>query len=160
MELRWGGECSGWKRCGDDGGSIRGVTSNSGGTRRKNRGKTAAEKSRLCFLASATAASLLQRCRWMSVATCTSWMLELKKSTRPTGDRRVLAETWRDETRCTVMKPFNDRRFRRYRVFKWVNAWKPDDRREVGEPKEGRVEEDVGGRRRIGEWGGQPDSTI
>ena len=50
-----------------------------------NRGKTTAAKSRLCFLASTTAASLLQRCQWMRVATCTSWMLLWKKSTRPRG---------------------------------------------------------------------------
>ena len=47
--------------------------------------------SRLCFRASAVAASSLQRWLWMRVATWTKWMLELKKSTRPPGT----GEHWR-----------------------------------------------------------------
>lgn len=40
------------------------------------------------------------------------------------------------------------------------NAGRPNDSHEVGETKEGRVEEYAGGQRSIREWGSQPDSTL
>ena len=60
-----------------------GMAGPAGETLRKAKG----EKSRLCLRASAVAASSLQRCPSMRVATWTKWILELKKSTRPRGTR-------------------------------------------------------------------------
>ena len=76
-----------------------------------------------------------------------------------TGDRRVLAETCRNETRCSVMKPLSNSGFRRGWVFEWTNAGRPEDRRKV-KLQEGRVEKDVGGVRSVRERGSQSEGSF
>jgi len=70
--------------------------------------------------------------------------VRVEKVNEASGYRRALAVTWRDETRCTVIKPVNNSVLGRYRIFKWGNTRRSKDG-QVWETQEGRVEENMGG---------------
>jgi len=70
--------------------------------------------------------------------------VRVEKVNKTQGYRRVLAITMRDETRCPVIKPLDNSRLGRYRVFLWSNTRRSDNR-QVWETQEGRVKENMGG---------------